>query len=339
MQTCPSFVTILLCVSMFISNISAQQLNNSHIAFTIPEKDLLPESIAYDSIKNEFYIGSTRKGKIIKVTKDGSQVDFIRPKQDGLWMIVGIKVDPKRRNLWVCSSGGDNLEGYALNDDKQGRPAGVFKFHLDTGKLIKKYVLDTPGKVHFFNDMVITKNGDVYISHMFSEHTIYKISISRDTLEKVVMSDQIPYPNGITLSDDESKLYVAHSNGISTVNLSSTKIEALQIPEGLKISRKESIDGLYFNKNSLIGIQPDINTVHRFHLDNSGTKIISSYPLEINHPMMNNPTTGELIQDQLYYIANAQFGSFNKDGSLFPMEKLYEVCILKLPLNNDNSKN
>ncbi|MEW7289286.1 SMP-30/gluconolactonase/LRE family protein [Aquimarina sp. 2304DJ70-9] len=332
MQSNPSFVIIVLFTIGFIFNVHAQNLNTSHIAFTIPEKDLLPESIAYDSIKNEFYIGSTRKGKVIKISKDGSHNDFISSKQEGLWMIIGIKIDAKRRILWVCSSGGDNLEGYTRKDDKEGRPAGIFKFNLDTGALIKKYVLDTLGEVHFFNDLVILNDGNVYATHMFSGHSLYKITPDKDQLEKVELPDTIKYPNGLTLSDDESKLYIAHSEGISVMNLSNKNTKMIPVPEHVKIARKESIDGLYFYKNSLIGIQPDINTVQRFMLDESGSKITEAKPLEINHPMMNNPTTGELVNDMLYYVANAQFGSFNDDGSLFPEEKLYEVCILKLSL-------
>ncbi|GAA4276567.1 SMP-30/gluconolactonase/LRE family protein [Aquimarina mytili] len=332
MQSIPSFAIIILFSIGFIFKVPAQNLNNSNIAFTVPEKDLLPESIAYDSIKNEFYIGSTRKGKIIKISKDGLQKDFILPKQAGLWMIIGIKIDANRRHLWVCSSGGDNLIGYTRKDDKEGRPSGIFKFNLDTGKLIKKYVLDIPGEVHFFNDLEITKSGDVYITHMFSEHALYKIAQDNDQLKKVMVFDDIKYPNGLALSNDEAKLYIAHSDGISVMDLADKNINIIGLPEGLKIARKESIDGLYFYDNSLIGIQPDINTVQQLVMNKSGTEIIEARPLEINHPMMNNPTTGELVNDMFYYVANAQFGSFNEDGSLFSKEKLYEVCILKLHL-------
>ncbi len=307
-------------------------VNNSSIAFTIPEKDLLPESIAYDNLKEEFYVGSTRKGKIIKVSKDGSKQDFITSKKEGLWMIIGMEIDVQRRHLWVCSSGGDNLEGYTRKDGTEGRPAGVFKFNLDTGKLINKYVLDVTGQVHFFNDLIISKNGDVYITHMFSEHALYTIPKEQDQLVKVFSSSAIKYPNGIALSDNQSQLFIAHSDGISVYDIQDQKTRHIQVPVGVKISKQESIDGLYYYKNSLIGIQPDTKTVQQFKLDKTGYKILSAKPLEVNHPMMNNPTTGEIIKDKLYYVANAQFGSFNKDGSLFSQDKLYEVCILKLPL-------
>ncbi|WP_273565843.1 hypothetical protein [Maribacter halichondriae] len=90
------FSVLFLYVLTFIQvDMNAQsektRINNSYTSFSIPEKDLLPESIAYDSANGDFYMGSTRKGKIIKVSKNGAISDFIHPKQDGLWMVVGLK--------------------------------------------------------------------------------------------------------------------------------------------------------------------------------------------------------------------------------------------------------
>lgn len=330
----PSLILLLLIGLISNSQEPDQVVNNSQTAFTVSEKDLLPESIAYDPVEQNFYLGSTRKGKIIRFSSTRETTDFIRPRQDGLWMIIGMKVDPSRRILWVCSSGGENLEDYMLNDAREGRPAGIFKYNLDTGKLIRKYVLDKIGEVHFFNDLIVANNGDVYATHMFDEHAIYKISNKNDVLEKFISSENIKYPNGLAFSDDGSKLYVAHSEGIAIINLENNKVLPLKVLEGLKISRRESIDGLYCHKNTLIGVQPDIHTIQRFFLSIDGTEITSSQRLEVNHPMMNNPTTGEIVQDHFYYIANAQFGSFNEDGSIYPMERLYEPVILKVNLDD-----
>ncbi|MCK8523110.1 SMP-30/gluconolactonase/LRE family protein [Aquimarina sp. D1M17] len=339
----PRFLFTIILTYLFMHSISAQEqpniINNSNIAFTVAEKDLLPESIAYDTLKNQFYIGSTRKGKIIRVLPNGTHENFILPKQYGLWMIIGMEIDVERRHLWVCSSGGSNLEGYNYKDNIEGRPAGIFKFDLDSGKLIKKYVLNNPGEVHFFNDIVVAQNGDVYITHMFTKHGLYKITSKKDILENVFFSNTYKFPNGLTLSQDESKLFIAHSNGISIYDITQQKTKEIEVPKEINISKNHSIDGLYYYNNSLIGIQPDLNTVLQFKLDKTGSKILSADPLEVNHPMMNNPTTGEVINGSLYYVANAQFGSFNKDGSLFSSEKLYEVCILQLPLDIHQSKN
>lgn len=307
-------------------------INNSHIAFTIPEKDLLPENIAYDPQEEAFYVGSTRKGKIIKIDKNGRQSVFIDSGIHDQWMIIGMKVDPVRRVLWACSSGGGNLEDYKLKDEVQGRPAGIFKFNLATGELIKKYTLEKEKEVHFFNDLVVDKRGDVYITHMFQQHQLYRITQNTDRLELFHSLEGIRYPNGITLSADEKYLFVAHSDGISRITLATKEIVSLETIEGVKISGKESIDGLYYFEGGLVGIQSDINAVRKLRLDEAGVKVIEDQFLERQHPMMDHPTTGVIVKNELYYIANAQFERFNEDGTLYPYERLYEVIVLKTKL-------
>ncbi|MBG6128633.1 sugar lactone lactonase YvrE [Aquimarina sp. EL_43] len=311
-----------------------EQFNKSFIAYTIPEKDLLPENVAYDPTDMSFYIGSTRKGKIIKRSKDGTYRDFVKPQQDGLHMIIGMKIDPVRRHLWVCSSGGSNLIGYSRKDKNEGRPAGVFKYDLQTGKLIKKYWIDIPGEVHFFNDIVLDTSGNLYATHMFSSPMIYTIQNNEDELKVLAHLSEIKYPNGITISDDQTYLFVAHSEGITRIHIKTRKKENIQYSKGADTTSSKSIDGLYFYKNSLVGIQPGKNSVKKFVLNTEQNTITKTVLLEYNHPIMNNPTTGVLVDRELYYIANAQFGSFNKDGSLFPMEKLYEPTILKVKLDD-----
>jgi len=96
-------------------------VNRSFLAFTIPEKDLLPESVAYDPVEEAFYVGSTRKGKIVKVGRDGKVTDFVAPRRHGLWMVIGMKVDARRRILWAASSAGSNLEGRMDSGDRSRR--------------------------------------------------------------------------------------------------------------------------------------------------------------------------------------------------------------------------
>jgi len=235
-----------------MSSLLAQKddaINASSIAFTIPEKDLLPENIAYDPIEEAFYISSTRKGKVVKVSADGTTSDFIMSRQHGLWMTIGMKIDPNNQVLWVCSSDGENLETYNQNNESKGRSAGIFKFDLKTGELIKKYTFEKPGEVHFVNDLTIARNGDVYFTHMFDEHSVYKIGAS-GTMELLVTSKDIPYPNGITLSANQQILFVAHSLGISRIDIESKKITQLTIPKGKSIADNASIDGLYYYKKA-----------------------------------------------------------------------------------------
>src|SRR5215470_13317614 len=72
-------------------------------AFTVHEKGLVPESIAYDERTGTFYLSSVYKRKILSVTKAGDAKVFSSD-ADGLWSVMGMKVDPARRLLWVCTT-------------------------------------------------------------------------------------------------------------------------------------------------------------------------------------------------------------------------------------------
>jgi len=328
-----SFILCLLLLFSFTLHAQeTQAVNHSLIAFTIPEKDLLPENIAYDPSQKAFFVGSTRKGKIIRIDADGEQSTFVEGGQFGQWMIIGMKVDRRKNLLWVCSSGGNNLEGYEKKDETDGRPAGIFKFDLATGRLIKKYTLEQEGEIHFFNDLVIGPSGEVYITHMFAEPSVFFIAPQTDKLGIFLKSDQMPYPNGITLSDDGKYLFVAHAEGVSRISLDTKEMIRLSVPKNVDISRRESIDGLYYYKGSLVGIQSDLKTIRQFLLNSQQDGIAGQKTLESHHPMMDHPTTGVVVDDVFYSIANAQFEKVSEDGRLQPAENLFEVVVLKTEL-------
>lgn len=317
--------TYLLLLTLSTVTLAQEVINNSSIAFTVPEKDWLTESLAFDAKTGDFYFSSTRQGKIFKLTSRGKVTEFAST-EDGLWMTIGIKVDMGRRQLWVCSSGGGNLIGY---DRKDERPAGVFKFDLESGELLWKHIVDVPGETHFFNDVVVAKNGDAYVTHMFSDPGIYKYDSKTEELALFSKPDTLSFPNGLTLSNDEKYLFVAHSGGIGRIDIKSGKWVDLAASESIG-----GVDGLYFYKNSLVGVLSRPKQVKQFVLNSDQSAVSEIKILEKNHPMMNRPTTGVLVEDDFYYVANAQFDSFNEDGSLFPLEKLFELVILKINLKD-----
>jgi hypothetical protein len=82
------------------------------VAFRIAEPDLIPEGIAYDRVEKVFYVGSTYKRKIVSVDGKGVVRDFTGEGQDGLWGLLGMKVDGKRRLLWAISSHAGGVVGH-----------------------------------------------------------------------------------------------------------------------------------------------------------------------------------------------------------------------------------
>ncbi|MDQ4120082.1 MAG: hypothetical protein M3209_01270 [Acidobacteriota bacterium] len=299
----------------------------SRTAATIFEPDLIPESVAYDPANKNFYVGSLYKQKIVKIDRLGKASDFVAGATDNLGAVVGIKVDPARKVLWVLN----NIAPEMKNFDKTREGTGMLhKYELKTGRLIKKYELANKPRPHLLNDLVIATNGDLYISDSLSS-VVHVLQQEKDELEVFANLAPYSYPNGIALSKDESKLYVANLNGVSIIETKTGKISQLAHAETIALP---GIDGLYFYENSLLAIQnfelP--NRVVRFDLNRSGDQVVRLEILESNHPLYKTPTTGVVDGKNFYYIANSQLRSFDETGKILPLEKLQNITILKLSL-------
>ncbi|MCP5053021.1 MAG: hypothetical protein GY940_37990 [bacterium] len=300
--------------------------DNSRVAFVIPEKDLIPEGITHNPKTGSFYVTAIYKRKIVQISPGGKVSDFISHKQDGFWGGVGLEVDAKRQVMWVNCGTGNQMKDY--KEEKEGQSA-VFKYDLKSKKLIKKYLL-ADDKKHLLNDLTVASNGDVFLTDSDFK-ALYTISHARDKLELFLAPGLLSYPNGITLSGDGKYLYVAHLEGISRVDITRRTHKKLAHAENMSLT---GIDGLYFHNGSLVAVQNygGLNRVARFHLNKDGDSVEKLEVLEANHSLFIIPTTGVPVGNEFYYIANSQLGSFNADHTIFPMEKLKEVVILKVGL-------
>jgi len=307
------------------SEIQTKPINTSEIAFVIPEKDIIPEGVAYDKQSKRLFISSIYKRKILAINSAGNISDFIKSGEDGISSVIGMEVDPKRRVLWACSA----CKLHTIDSSRMDTYSGIYKFNLESGKLIKKYLLkDTTEQL--INDITIHPNGTAFITE--SKHgTVYMIQPEKDSLEQFIDSDYYCYANGITLSNDGKYLFVGYYSGIDRINLLTSEVTKIKHPDNLSLGR---IDGLAFYKNTFIANQPTIlNGVYQYFLNENLDSIISFKTIEKNNPLFKFPTTGEIADDTFYYIANAQLRRFNTNGKIFPLEELDSVYILKASIN------
>ena len=143
---------------------------------------------------------------------------------------------------------------------------------------------------------------------------------------------ELIYPNGIALSQDGRTLYVADFvQGITAVRLDSGDRTIVRHALGLTT---RDIDGMYLHGNSLVAVQNGTGTgrVVRFVLSPEGDQIVRTEVLEANHPSFILPTTGTIVEDAIYVVANAQLRSFDADGNIWPHEKLHPIDIIRVPL-------
>lgn len=305
----------------------AVPITNAVVAFHPAEKDIIPEGIIFDPGDKHFYIGSIKKRKIIRIDLDGTTSDFTVPAQDCLWGVCGMKVDTGRRFLWANSfSDPDAGPG-------EGCP-GLFKYDLQTGRLVKRYVLKRDPEKHLFNDVTLTPEGDAYATDSLGGN-IYRVSHQTDELE-LSLGDPGPfkYPNGILTSPDGKRLYVAdYLHGISIIDLATKKIRTVRHPRNICTF---GIDGLYWYENTLIGIQNSsgMERIVKFDLNTAGDKILRQHILDRGNPLYKTPMTGVIVDHTLYFVAYGQPAPSEKNATPQP-DQPQETVILRLPLKQN----
>ena len=319
-------------LALLLACLAARAEAQSPTAFRLAERELVPEGIAYDGRTKTFYVGSTYLRKIVSVdARSGVARDFTAEAQDGLTGVLGMRVDARRGVLWAVSShAGLAMPMKGMTRDCLGC-SGVFKYDLRNGRLIKKYHLPNPPAPHFLNDLTINPAGDIFITDTVAGN-LYTVNRRRDELELFLGLGPRVYPNGIDLSGDGRRLFVAVDGGVRVIDVRSKKSRQLRLPAGVK----PGIDGLYFHRNTLVAIQPfDREKVVRYVLDGRQEAVTAVQVLEAEHPLMSQPTTGVVVGRWFYYIANSQlqvFRALYKPGGEFDREKLTGYVVLRLRL-------
>jgi hypothetical protein len=180
--------------------------------------------------------------------------------------------------------------------------------------VIRKYAIAGGG--HLFNDLVIATNGDVYLTDTRAG-AVWRLANGSADLTR--FPGRFQAANGITLSPDESLLYVStYPDGITVVDLKTQTATPIARPAGLCLA---AIDGLYFHGSALIAIQngPMTPRVARFSLGRGLRSIEGFEILERRNPIFESVTTGVVAGDEFFYMANIQD---DKESGFNPIQVL-----------------
>jgi DNA-binding beta-propeller fold protein YncE len=301
---------------------------NTSTAFTIPEKGLITEGLAYDPVEETFFASNVHKRSILSVGKTG-EVKTFATEQDGLYSALGMAVDPKRRHLWVATTAFPQMVNF--NKEEQGVSA-VLKFDLRTKKLVKKYVLSNAPKKHALGDLTIHSNGDVFTTDSLSA-AVYVIRAHKDEIELFLEDPGFASPQGLAFSDDERHLFMAdYSTGLFDIDVKSKRVTHLAPLAGATLL---GIDGLYFHHGSLIGIQNGVTPqrIIRVSLSKNLGRVEGLAVLEANNPVFIEPTLGTLVKNSFYFVANSQWPLVDENGKLAAEDKLQNTVVLKMNLD------
>jgi hypothetical protein len=272
-------------------------VHHAHVAFTVPDKDLFPEGLAVDAEKRLFYMGSMHRKKIVKITTSGEVSDFVREGLYGLNPVGGIRIDPRNHDVWAAS------------DPGQTRASELLHFAAQ-GKLLERYPAPGAGS-RDLNDLVLRGDRDLYTTDSFAD-LVYRFDRKLRQFTSLRFPRPIFVPNGITVSGDDNLLYVADMLGVIMVDLRTGAAQDV-VPDAH--DTLAGIDGLYWYKGDLIGVQYGTAAyrVMRWRLAKDGPTVTASEVLERGTELVNDPTTGAIFQGHFYFMANTGVSNLEND--------------------------
>src|SRR5215469_6331701 len=291
-------------------------VHRAEIAFTIAQSDIFPEGLAVDASKRLFYMGSEYHNKIVRISAAGEVTDFVKEGIYDLMPVGGVHVDPADHSVWCASDPGKKNRSEIVHFDAQG-------------KLIGRYKPSTPGP-HTLNDLVLRGRGEIYVTDSEGNH-VFRFARKSHRFSELNLGRPVFGPNGITVSEDGSALYVADDLGVIRMDLRTNQAQDVKPAAHDTMA---GVDGLYWYECDLVGIEYGTAEyrVMRWKLTQDGREVKSSEVLERGTDMVSNPTTGAIWDGKLYYMANTGLRNL-EDGKIIDPARLEPLCIAVLPLN------
>jgi sugar lactone lactonase YvrE len=298
------------------------------VGLALAEFDLMPEGIEYDPHTDRFLLGSTRRRRILSVGREGETSDLVAPGQDGLLAVLGLRVDPSRRRLWAVSWGSEEVTEFEEDDVGRSR---LHCWSLEDGSLLGRWEAPADSTRHAFNDLALRPDGGVVVTDALAG-ALFAARVDSPALETILPAQSLRGPNGIAISADGRVAWVSeYVYGVARVDLDSHEYTAVDVPDTIAFI---GIDGLYRRNDELVAVQnyAGLDRVAAFRLDAMGHKVESVRILESHHPKMDDPTTGVIVGDEFWYIANSHIAGFDRTTTEPNAEHWGPVLVLRVPL-------
>lgn len=274
---------------------------------TLSEKELHPEGVTYLPKSKTWLASSIRKRKIVSFdSKTGKCTDWL--KGNSMLSVLAMKADANEQFLWVVTAAFPEMEQFDKADNGK---AEILKVDIRAKKIIKRFTIDGN---HVFGDLILAKNGTVYISDS-AKPIVYQIK--NDAITEFVSFENDGYNlQGLAFNETFDKLFVAdYLKGITVVDIRTKSKSYLQFPDG---ATAKGIDGLVFYKNALIAVQNGVKPIRvsRFQLNGGQDAILDFRILDNNRPEFNEPALATIVEGKLYFFANSPWNAYNDKGEL-----------------------
>lgn len=298
---------------------NARPAGRAAVAFRSGERGLIPEGLAFDPPRGRFLLGSVRQRTVYAV-EQGALRPFARLPYGAFGMVA----DPARGALWVASTALPATSGFDAATER-GR-AALVRLDLATGAVAETH--PAPAGDHSWGDVALGADGTVFVS----DSRAPVIWALRDGTLAPFVEGPFVSLQGLAPSPDGRRLYAAdYALGLFEVDLATRTVRALAAPRDACVG---GIDGLYaVDARTLVGTQNGTTPrrIVRLRLAPDGRAIERVDVLLANHPELEEPTLGVVVNGAFHVNAAAQWDALGGGGQPDPAV-LRDTVILRVPL-------
>jgi hypothetical protein len=279
------------------------------VAFTLPARDLLIESITYDSKRKQFLAGSVRTGEVFLVDAKGATKPFIKPdKENLLFGVFDLAADNAHDVLWIASAAIPHVQHATADDYGRG---GLWKFQLSTGKFLGRWIVPADDKAHVIATVAVNPAGQPFVADHASAR-IYTLVAGQ--LKLIVQNPKLISIRAIAPSADNKTLYFAdHELGLFGLDLTTGR--AFDIGSAQTVTLF-GIESLAWYDGALVAVQNGIvpRRSVRFELSDDRRVVKRAQALDAAKPEFAAMTRGVVVGDDFYFVANSQKSAYDGSG-------------------------
>ncbi len=297
------------------------RLDYAPMAFELDERGLIPEGIAYDAPSKAFFIGSTVARKLVRVAEDGTATDFTTAAAE-LDAVLGVAVDAPRRIVFLVTTNALTVAG------RKAPRNAVVAYDIDNRRRLGRF--DVP-QAKQLNDVTVGPGGRVFASDS-TTGAVYEIAVKGPgPSREVIAPGRLRGSNGLAVSPDAKRLYIAHATGIEIYDLERYELQPLANPTRESIA---AIDGLYFRGGDLVGVQNVTNPgrVIRIALADGGRRVHEVKTLlSHHHNQLDEPTTAAVTDHGIFLLATTGFARLDANGAVRDPATAPKPVVLRIP--------
>lgn len=283
----------------------AEPAGNAEIAFTLDVDDFVPEGIAIDT-DGRLYLGSIRYGSIVRT---GELTEYLS-NADRHFAVFGMRLDGAG-GLWFASA---NVPEHAGPLASTGARTGLYRLDLKT-KEVRGRELQPGERPQVLGDLVFADANTVFTTESLTG-ALYRYSVDTGEYGAVLPAGTLGSPQGLVMDASGDFLYLAdYIGGLFRLDL---RDNALARVTSNKPSALFGIDGLYRDGDELIAIQNGIrpHRVVALQLSADGLAVTAIRTLARNLPEFDEPTLGQVVGSDFYFVANSHWNRFDREGNL-----------------------